>query len=623
MVVASPGREVIRFGPFEVDRQTGELCKGERRIRLQEQPLQILLLLLERRGGLVTREELRERLWSDDTIVDFDHSLNTAVGKLRQALDDDPDAPRALETLPRRGYRLIIPVAPGEESPPGQGGGTQLMRVSRRILHLRNFAIALVLLLILSALAYWHWNSRLAQSHPPKRVLLAVLPFANLTGSEQQDYLSDGLTEEIITQLARLDPTRLGVIARSSSTKFKGASIADVGRQLGADYVLEGAVRSGSQRLGITVQLVRVSDQTQLWAEEYDPNVGDTLSLERSVAEHTAHALSLALLPAVQKRYASARPVRPEAREAYLRGRFLLSHGNAPTFQTALEYLQKATDYEPEYADAYAGIADAYILLGNYRLLQQTKAQPKAKAAALRALALDDTLTAARRALASVRWEYELDIPGAGKDFRSAIEGNANDVAAHQWYAAYLSSTGEFDEAIREMKKAAELDPLSLHVGVDLGRALYFARQYDPAIAQFRKVLELDPNLARAHSQLGMALLEKGQYDEALSELRTGIALSGGPSSWLGHAYARAGKKEEAKKQLAAQLELWKKFHTDAYGIALTYMGLGDSDQAFAWLEKDLENHGSVYMIKAYPCWDLLHSDPRYRDLLRRIGLPS
>ena len=624
MVVASPGRSAIHFGPFEVDSETGELCRGDHKVRLQDHPLQILLLLLERRGGLVTREELRERLWPDGTIVDFDHGLNTAVRKLRQALDDDADQPKFLETIPRRGYRLIVPVAPREEASPVEAPQAHPPPVRRAVLNLRNSAIGVALLVILSAGGYWIWHLRHTAAPAPKRVMLAVLPFANLTGSADQDYLSDGLTEEIITELARLDPARVGVIARSSVMKYKGASpdVAEVGRKLGVDYVLEGALRTGSQRLGITVQLIRVSDQTHLWAQEYNPSPGDPLSLEYSVAERTAGALRMQLLPSAQKSLSEAHSIKPEAQEAYLRGRYILSHGNATTFEQALQYFQKAAEAEPDYAEAYAGVADAYILLGNYGILQRTEAQPKAKAAALKAIALDNTLTEARRALADIRWEYELDFPGAGEDFRRAIADNANDSGAHQWYASYLCTMGEFDDAIQEMKKALELNPLSLHVGVDLGRAYYFARQYDLAIAEFRKVIALDPNFARAHSQLGMALVEKGQYDEALAELRTGIALTGGQSSWLGHAYARAGKLAEAKKELAGQLDQWNKSHTEAFRIALPYVGLGDKDQAFAWLDRDLQVHGAVYMIKAYPCMDPMRSDPRYGELLRRVGLP-
>ena len=259
--------------------------------------------------------------------------------------------------------------------------------------------------------------------------------------------------------------------------------------------------------------------------------------------------------------------------------------------------------------------------LGNYGILPKAEVMPMAKAAALKALALDDTLTAPRTRLAAIRWEYDLDFVGAGKDFRSAIKSNPNDVGAHQWYAGYLAAMGEFNEGIEQAQKAADLDPLSLHVSVDLGRAYYFARQYDLAIVQFRNTLELDPNFARAHSQLGMALLEKGQYDEALSEIKTGA--SGGVSSWLGLAYARAGKRAQAEEQLAAQLGQWRSSHTGAFGIASTYVGLGDKDQAFAWLEKELENRGAAYMIKAWPYWDPLRSDPRYQDLLRQIGLPS
>ena len=282
-----------------------------------------------------------------------------------------------------------------------------------------------------------------------------------------------------------------------------------------------------------------------------------------------------------------------------------------------MQYFQKAAESEPDYAEAQAGIADAYYLLGNYGILPKAEVGLKAKAAALKALALDDTLAAPRRTLAGIRFDYDLDFAGAAKDFRSAIEKNPNDAGAHHWFASCLAATGEFEEGVREAKKAAELDPLSLHVNVDLGRAYYFARQYDLAIAQFRKTLELDPNFPRTHSQLGMALLEKGQYDEALAEIKKGA--SGGVSSWLGLAYARAGKREEAERHLAVQLDHWKSSNSGAIGIASTYLGLGNKDEAFAWLEKDL--HDGAYMIKAWPYWDPLRSDPRYRELLLRLGL--
>lgn len=625
MAPSSTDDNLVRFGPFGLDLETGELHNGDLKVRLQQQPLEILTLLLERRGGLVTRDELRARLWSDGTIVDFDHSLNTAVRKLRQALDDDPDHPRFLETLPRRGYRLIVPVAPREEPPPEPAVRPEPSPARRILPSFGNTAIAAALLLGLLAGAYRLWNSRFGAAHPPKRVMLAVLPFENLTGNENQEYWSDGLTDEMITELARFDPARLGVIARSSVMKYKGASpdLAAVGRGLGVDYVLEGAVRSSPQRLRITVQLVRVRDQTQLWAEGYDASPADLLSVEYSVAERTADALSLKLLPAVQNRHASARPIKPEAREAYLRGRFLLSNGNSETFEQALADFEKAAEVEPDYAQAYAGIADAYILLGNYAILSRSEATPKAKSAALRALALDQTLTSARLDVADIRWEVEWDFAGARTEFRRAIEDNPNDAHAHQWYGDYLGATGDFDAAIAELKKATELDPISPHVGVDLGRAYYFARQYDLAIAQFRKVLELQPQFARAHSQLGLALLEKGQYDEALAELRTGMGeVPAAHSLWLGYAYARAGKEAEARRQLARQLEYWKQSHAGADAIALTYAGLGEKEQAFAWLEKDFESHGSVQMLKAWPYWDSLRSDPRYSDLLRRVGLP-
>lgn len=643
-----------RFGKFTLKTGDRRLSREGQEVYLRPKTYDTLLYLLERQGHLVTKQELLDAVWADVEVTE--NALTRCIKEARAALHDEVQNPLFLRTIPRLGYEFIaeverwqepadgevveeelhvVRVVATEEDANGEAGlpaaarlpavfSNSLLPGGRRVLNPRLVAISALFLLGLSAAAYWVWTSSAKAAHSPKRVMLAVLPFQNLTGSETQDYLSDGLTEEIITELARVDPARMGVIARTSVMKFKGAAqdIKQAGLQLGVDYILEGAVRSGPQRLGITAQLIRVSDQTHLWAQEYHLDPGDPLAWERDVAERTADALSVELLPSVQKRYASVRNVKPEAREAYLRGRYLLSHRDATMFEQALEYFQRAAESEPEYAEAYAGMANAYLLLGAYGISPKAEVVPKAKDAALKALALDSSLTAARRTLATIRYEYDLDFSGAGKDFRGAIESNPNDAGTHQWYSAYLSAMGESDEAIREARKAAQLDPLSLHVSVDVGRAYYFARQYDLAIAQFRKTLELEPNFARAHSQLGMALVEKGQYDEALAEIRSGIGPSGTVSSWLGYAYARAGKTAEAKEQLAAQLNGWKMSHKDAYGIALTYTGLGNKDEAFAWLTKDLEDHGAVYMIKAWPCWDSLRADPRYGDLLRHLALP-
>ena len=626
--------ELYEFGPFRVDPRERLLWRDGEALPLTPKAFETLLALVRNSGHLMLKNELMQAVWPDSFVEEVNLSQN--ISTLRKTLGDTVGENRYIVTVPGRGYRFAEKVkVVGEEqaeaslvveSPTSKHLVIQEQSPPLTPLFVRRkspmrFTVlgALLALLVAAIGAYWLWTSRANAAHSSNRVMLAVLPFANMTGSETQEYLSDGLTEEIITELARLDPARVAVISRTSVMKFKrGSDLTQVRQQLGVDYVLEGALRSGSQRLGITVQLIRMSDQTHLWAQEYEIDPGDPLAWERNVAERTADALRLKLLPSVQRRHASVHTIKPEAREAYVRGRFLLAHRDASTFAQALEYFQKAAESEPDYAEAQAGIADAYFLLGNYGILNKSEAGPKAKAAALKALALDDTLTGPRRTLAGIRYEYELDFTGAGKDFRSAIESNANDAGAHQWYAGYLAAMGEFNEAIQEAKKAAELDPLSLHASVDLGRAYYFARQYDLAIAQFRKTLELDPNFARAHSQLGMALLEKGQYDEALAEIRKGV--SGGVSIWLGYAYARAGKRAEAKEQLAAQLDRWRSLHDNAFGIASTYLGLGDKDEAFLWLEKDLQQ--GAYMIKAWPYWDPLRSDPRYQDLLRRMGLP-
>jgi TolB-like protein/Flp pilus assembly protein TadD len=454
--------------------------------------------------------------------------------------------------------------------------------------------------------------------------MLAVLPLENLSGDPDQEYLADGLTEEITTELARLSPGQLGVIARTSVMQFKGTRtpVAEIGRRLGVDYIVEGSARKAGRQLRVTVQLIRVRDQSHVWADAYDASLADLLAVERTVAEKTSRTLSLELLPATVQRLASGPTVSDEARGAYMRARFLLGRRTGPAFEQARGYFQKAAELEPRYAEAYAGLAVALMLLPNYQAIRVDEAIPQAKSAALKALELDPAMSEPRTVLAQIHSEFEWDFAGAEREFHAVLRDAPNDARAHSGYAALLWARGRFDEALTEMKKVSELAPLSLGVGVDLGRAYYFARQNDLAIEQYERVIELDPNYPSAHSMLGMALLEKEEYERAIAELKRGMALSDGQSVWLAYAYAVAGRQAEAKQELAVCAERWNTRHTGASCMALGHLGLGDKDQAFAWLEKDFQEHtGSIFMLKAYPYWDRLRSDARYQDLLRRAGL--
>ncbi len=621
--MSAPFPTRLCFSKFELDLPSGELHKDGEKLALPPKAFEILRALAERPGEVVTREELRAKLWPADTFVEFDDNLNHAVKKLRQVLGDSAEDPQFIETVARKGYRFLAPVEAYTQAP------AVVTPAERGVFASKYKWIAVATLVIASVVVYALWNYGLQRRGQLRRPMLAVLPLDNLTGNEELDYLSDGITEEIITELGRMNPDRLGLIARTSTGQYKRTTktVADIGRELGVNYVIEGSLRQASPRLRVTVQLIRASDQTHLWAEAYDIDPPDAASIHKDVASHIADSLGIEISPAVRARLENARPVNPEAREAYLRGRYWLTRGTGTAAINARHHLERAVELDPNYAQAYAALAYAYIFLGNYGVLPQTEAKPKAKELAEKSLTLDDSLLDGRLALAGIMAEYEWNFAGAAKLYQAAVTQDPNSAAAHQWYSALLSEIGRPEEAIGEIKKAYELDPISLRVGVDFGRAYYWARHYDAAIGRYHKVLELDPNYSSAHSMLGLALLEKREYEQAVAELQKGVALlpgnDEGYSIWLGYAYAVAGKRNEAQSMLATQVAHHARTHTGAQGIALTYVGLGDKDQAFNWLETAYRERDAVAMLKAYPFWDSIRSDPRFQDFLRRVGLPT
>ncbi len=612
---------IVRFGCFEVDLPSGQLHKHGVRINLRDKSFQVLASLLEHPGKVVPREELHRRLWRDDVFVDFDNNLNTAIARLREALCDSAEHPRYIETLPKRGYRFIAAV---ERDTPTD---TEEARPRPDVLRRYLTWVGAAAVVLIAVTGYLVWRSYRAHPGGRGRIMMAVLPLENLSGVPEQEFLAAGLTEEIITELGRLNPKRLGIIARSSVVQYRGTqkTVAQIGKELGVDYVVEGGAQMVDHRFRVMVQLIRVSDQTHVWAEGYERRLEDVLAVERSVAQQTAQALSIELLPEVRRRLAVSTPLNRDAQEAYLRGRFLLSRRTGNAYLEARDWLQKAIELEPSFPAGHSALAVVYTLLPQYQLLLPADAVPKAKVAALKALELDPALAEARTVLAEIHAEFEWNFATGEGEFRRALQDNPNCALAHQWYAAYLWAMGRFDEGIAEMQRTSELSPASLGTAVDLGRAYYFARQYDRAIQQYQKVIQLDPNFSAAHSLLGLALLEKKDYQGGIAEIEKGRALvPNGQSIWLAYAYARAGRHEEAKQELAQCLLRWNQKHTGAVCVALGYTGLGDKDQAFAWLEKEFEAHtGTIYMLKAYPYWDSLRSDVRYRELLQRAGLPQ
>ncbi|HWY21557.1 MAG TPA: tetratricopeptide repeat protein [Candidatus Acidoferrum sp.] len=637
-----PPHSVVRFGTYEVSLQSGEVRKSGLRIRLQQQPMKLLEVLLEHPGEVVTREELRSRLWPNDSFGDFDQALNIAIGKLRSALGDSAENPRFIETLPKRGYRFIADVSVLNADPrPRMPAAEDLMAVEdghtlhgagvavapKRWLWLTRGAIvtlAFVIIISFSILSVWRFRPR--GPAPAGIRSLAVLPLENLSGDASQNYLADGMTDELITDLAQISALR--VISRTSVMVYKGARkpLPQIARELNVDAVVEGTVLRSGDQVRITAQLIEASTDKHLWSQSYEGELRDTLALQSRVASAIADQIRIKLTPREQAALKSAKAVDPEAYQSYLKGRYFWNKRTADGLKAALAYFEQAVEEDPKYAKAYSGLADTYALLGDwqYAVMTPKEAFPKAKAAAIKALELDGTLGEAHNSLAFVLDGFDWDLDAGGKEFRRAIELNPGYATAHHWYAWHLSLLGRFDEAIVEMRKAENLDPLSLIINADLAELLGLAHHYDESIAQSRKTIEMDRNFALAHNQLAQAYLQKHMYAEAIAELQTAVKLSGDSPTCianLARAYVASGKRSEAVKLLGDLKKRSNSGYSNAAEIAMIYASLGDADQAMTWLEKGFEERFNPGVLLR-PGFDPLRSDPRFQNLLRRIGLP-
>jgi TolB-like protein/DNA-binding winged helix-turn-helix (wHTH) protein/Flp pilus assembly protein TadD len=651
---------VLRFGTYEVSFQSGEVRKAGLRIRVQQQPMKLLEILLERPGEVVTREELRSRVWPSESFGDFDQALNVAIGKLRSALGDSAENPRFIETLPKRGYRFIADVSvvdgdtrpkrpgsadgdlpgpdpksleresPGRKTESGvQDAGLTLapdapkrrLRPTSRVL----IALALVIIVSLPILAVWLFRPR--GSAPTGIRSLAVLPLDNISGDASQNYFADGMTDELITDLAQISALR--VISRTSVMVYKGARkpLPQIARELNVDAVVEGTVLRSGDRVRITAQLIEASTDKHLWSQSYEGDLRETLALQNRVAGAIADQIRINLTPQEQAALKNVKVVNPEAYESYLKGRYFWNKRTADGLKVALAYFKQTIEEDPKYAPAYSGLADTYALLGDwqYAVMTPKEAFPKAKAAAIKALELDNALGEAHNSLAFVLDGFDWDLESGGKEFRRAIDLNPGYATAHHWYAWHLSLLGRYDEAIAEMRKAENLDPLSLIINADLAELLVLAHSYDESIRQSRKTIEMDPNFALAHNQLAQAYLQKHMDDEAVAELQKAVELSGGSPTCianLARAYVASGKRSEAAKLLSDLKKRSNPGYSNAAEIALIYASLGDNDQAMNWLDKGYEERFNPGVLLR-PGFDPLRSDPRFQNLVHRIGLPG
>src|SRR6201993_1372608 len=628
------------FGTFELDLRAGELRKHGLRIRLQEQPFLVLATLLEHPGEVVTREEIEKKLWPADTFVDFDHGLNKTINKIREALGDSAESPRFVETVARRGYRFLaevkaadtVPVHrpesttqphPGAEAPEHAGLAGKLATHKPVPAPLAWKISLFVVLLVMVSLATWKLYS---WKHPSPIIRsLAVLPLESLSSDPSQDYFADGMTDELISDLGQISALR--VISRTSVMGYKRARkpLPQIARELDVDAVVEGTVLRSGDQVRITAQLIEASSDKHLWSQSYEGQLRDTLALQNQVAQAIADQIRINLNSQERAALKNAQVVNPEAYESYLKGRYFWNKRTADGLKVALAYFNQAIEEDPKYAQAYSGLADTYVLLGDweYGVLTPNEAFPKAKAAAIKALELDNTLSDAHTSLASLGM-FDWDCRSAGEEFRRAIELNPGYATAHQWYAWHLNLLGRKSEAITEMRKAESLDPLSLIVSADLADVLFVARLYDESILQSRKTLDMDPNFAVAHFELGQAYVQKRRYREAIAELQRANELSGGSTtctSNLAYAYAESGQRDEAVKILNHSTGRSNGF-SDASEIALIYTGLGDNDQAMAWLDKAYSERFNPSILLR-PGFDSLRSDSRFQDLVHRVGLPQ
>jgi TolB-like protein/DNA-binding winged helix-turn-helix (wHTH) protein/Tfp pilus assembly protein PilF len=618
--------------------------------------LNLLRILLEHPGTLVTREELRHRLWKPGTFVEFDHSLNTAMMRLREVLGDPSDNPRFIETVPRKGYRFIAPVheagteqlkqeqVPYPLAMPNAPDQTELnlavaqpqsestkvlpIPLIRQVPLSRAIAAGLVVVLfIVATLLLFRRSLGFVAPETQQITSIAVLPMENLSGDSNQEYFADGMTDELIASLARISSLR--VVSRTTAMDYKGTheSLEKIARDLHVDAIVEGTVLRSGDRVRITAELVQVSTDRHLWADTYESQLGDILALQNQVAAAIVSQIRIKLTPHDKETLVAARPINSGAFEDYLKGRYYWGKRSEDALDKAIHYFQSATEKDPNYALAYAGLADCYGILGAAIVgtIPTSEVAPKAAAAAKRAVELDPTLAETQTALATVQFNDDWNWKAAEAGFRRAIQLNPSYATAHQRYSLYLIAMGRTEESLAEINRARSLDPLSLSMNFSLGWRLYMARRYDEAIAQLLNTIEMDPTYLLAHIVLGQCYEQKGQYSEAIVELQKAASIA--PDSppvlaALGHVYAVAGKHVEALQLLEDLKTQSAHRYVSPFYLAFIYAGLGDHDQAIRWLDKSYDDRSNnTIFLNVIPQFDDLRSDPRFQNLRHRISL--
>jgi TolB-like protein/DNA-binding winged helix-turn-helix (wHTH) protein len=657
-LVAKNSAIVYRFEPYELHASAQELLKHGVRLKVRPQPLRLLTLLLSRAGQVVSREEIRAQLWSADTFVDFEHGLNTAVKVLRGALNDSVATPTFIETLPKIGYRFIAPVtvvgeiaeaaAPGPPTaePPMVGsyptqfeaprpGGAAVAQTGSHPNNRTRFLWIVIAAALLAATVLAGYYSRVSAvrartSVRGGRTVLAVLPFQNLTGGADEDYFSDGLTEELIAQFGRLDPEHLGVIARTSVMHYKHSDepLAQIARELGVQYALEGSVRRDADKVRISAQLIQIKDQTRLWSREYDRELSNLLALQSEIANDIGSEIRITLGDSRREPAAEGEALSPqsvEAHDLYLKALYFWNQRSPQGFHRAVDYFQQSVQKDPSYAPAYAGLADSYVLMSGFEGFPPKELLAKARSAAQKGVQLGGSLAETHTARALVAQDFDWDWQTAEKEYRRAIELNPNYATAHHWYAEYLALMGRFDEASAQIELARVLDPLSLIIATDRGVILYYARQYDHAIEVLRAVQEMYPAYPRTDT-IDHAYIATGKTAEATADLaKFPAGEHEEPWFWGQKAYVagRVGQIEVAREALGKLQRMNRDGQIDSIVLATAELGLNDKKQALTWLEKAHAEHSpSLTGLKVDPIYDPLRGDARFQAILREMNFP-
>lgn len=624
----------FQFGEFTLDLSSYRLQRAGRRLRLEKLPMELLILLVQRQGELVSREEIAERLWGKDVFLDVDHGINTAIRKIRRTLRDDSEKPRFVETVVGKGYRFAAPVTCSQEasspaaelvgpaqvvSPAGAVSGKD-RRASVRLW------IALGMVALLALATTWVLKRGLAAphaSHPDIRSL-AVLPLKNLSGDPSQEYFADGMTEELIGRLSAIPGLR--VISRTSAMRFKDTheAVPAIARTLHVDAIVEGSVLREGSRVRVEVQLIRGATDEHIWGEEYQREYGSIIALQQEMAQTIARKIQITVIP-----QAAAHEVDPEAHENYLKGRFYFNQRTEGPLNRSIAYFRQAIAIDPNYALAYSGLAEAYALLGFRGSIPSKSALAQAKAAAQKAISLNDSLAEPHVSLAFIAETYEWDWATAEREYKRALELNPSDARTHHWYAGYLIYVGRFDAGVAEEERARELDPVSLPINNALAGRLLVAGHHDQALAQVRNTLQLDAHFAPAYQTLGWAYLGEGRRRQAVEQFQRALQLSGPDDADLvldlGFAYAAAGDRQSARKILHNLKRLHARGLASSASIAILYGALGELNEAFAWLQKAYEERDPelTYLQVPNRRFEPLRQDPRFQQMVRRIGFPQ